>query len=52
MYIQPKDEIKEPPASIIRISYKECDKGTTEGSYKNAEKQISSCLSSDTYSCL
>lgn len=50
--MQPKDEIKEPPARIIRINYKEHDKSLTEGPYKNTESQILSGFSSNTYSCL
>lgn len=35
MCIQPKDEIKEPPAHIRRrINYKEHDKSMTEGPHK------------------
>lgn len=53
MCIQPKDGIKEPPAHLIRrVNYKEHDKSTTEGPYKNTERQIPSGLSSETYSCL
>lgn len=41
MCIQPKDEIKEPPAyRRRRINYKEHGKSTSEGLHKNPEKQI------------
>lgn len=51
--MQPKDEIKEPPARIIRRrNYKEHDKSSTEGPYKNTESQILSGFSSNTYSRL
>lgn len=41
MCIQPKYEIKEPPAHTRRsINYKEHDKSTTERLHKNPEKQI------------
>lgn len=41
MCIQPKDEIKEPPAHIRRrINYREHDQSTAEGLHENPEKQI------------
>lgn len=41
MCIQPKDEIKEPPARIIRrINYKEHGTGMTEGPYKKTESKF------------
>lgn len=37
MCIQHKDEIKEPPACIIRrVNYQEHDKSMTEGPYENS----------------